>query len=386
MEEEAKNNIGRRKIIKIGKKTVQLFFALYQSYLKARVNKRNTINQLSFELNLEENLYLLAREISERRYKIMPSIAFVVTDPTRREIFAANFRDRVVHHLIFDYINPFWERKFIDDAYSCRVGKGTKFGIKRIARFMRAASDNYTQTAWILKLDIAGYFMHMNRERVWKNCLRQFREAPGKKADDELVKYLLHEVIFNDPTIDVRLKGNRHNWDELPRDKSLFYAADGYGFPIGNVTSQLFSNIYLHDLDCLVKYKLGFAYYGRYVDDFVIIDRDKNKLLQAVGRIREFLRKEMSLELHRRKFYLQPVKTGVAFVGGIIKPYTILPGRRMIKNYRRAIYANYQENKKEVWNSYVGHLQQFRSFKLLEVNNKNVNFWGFSCLFDEILI
>jgi len=135
---------------------------LFKAYFDARKNKRSTLNALAFEKYFESNIFELADEIIENRYVIKPSICFIVEKPVKREVFAADFRDRVVHHFIYNYISPLFEKLFINDSYSCRVGKGTHFGIKRVDHFMRSCSQNYSKEAYILKLDIKGYFMAMN--------------------------------------------------------------------------------------------------------------------------------------------------------------------------------------------------------------------------------
>lgn len=118
---------------------------LFQAYFDARKNKRNTINALVFEKHYAANLFALCDEITEFRYKPKPSICFVVDKPVKREIFAADFRDRVIHHFIYNYISPIFEKVFINDCYCCRVGKGTHYGIKRIDHFIRSCSQNYSK-------------------------------------------------------------------------------------------------------------------------------------------------------------------------------------------------------------------------------------------------
>ena len=136
---------------------------LFQAYFDARKNKRNTYNQLAFEKYFEANIFALSNEISEYKYNPKSSICFVVNNPVKREIFAADFRDRVIHHFIYNYISPLFEKTFINNSYSCRIGKGTHYGIKRIDHFIRSCSQNYSQPCYILKLDIKGYFMAMNK-------------------------------------------------------------------------------------------------------------------------------------------------------------------------------------------------------------------------------
>jgi hypothetical protein len=342
---------------KINPKTSWLLMGICQAYYDARRNKRNTANQL---------------KIAQRRYRVGSCIAFIVTEPTKREIFAATFRDRVVHHLIYNLIVDFWDRQFIYDSYSCRTNKGTHFGMRRVERFMRAASDNYTRSAWILKLDISGYFMHMRRKLVWQFCWEGLEKmtARGELTPEkrELLEYLMPIVIFADPTRGVNIKGDRSDWLGLPENKSLFMSQAGCGLPIGNLTSQLFSNIYLHHLDVFIKRHLGFRYYGRYVDDLVIVSDDRRRLKKAIEAIREFLRPKLHLTLHQQKIYLQPVSQGVTFLGANIKPYYRLAGKRLQSNYQKLLRLGKQSDNFAVrCQSYLGHLSQFKSWRLRQL-------------------
>jgi len=141
----------------------RLLTDLFVAYYDARRNKRNTINQLRFEINFEANLVKLCEDILKREYEIRPSICFIVNNPVKREIFAADFRDRVIYYLIFNYISPYYEQLFIEDSYSCRKTKGTHYAIKRVESFIKECSTNYTSDCYILKLDIQGYFMNIDR-------------------------------------------------------------------------------------------------------------------------------------------------------------------------------------------------------------------------------
>src|SRR3989344_410607 len=130
----------------------KLLYDLFQAYYDARKNKRRTINALSFEIDYETKLFELYEEIKNEKYEISPSICFICFKPVKREIFAADFRDRIIHHLIYNYINPYFERLFLNDIYSCRAGKGTSYGIKRLDHFNRSCSENYKKDCYILKL------------------------------------------------------------------------------------------------------------------------------------------------------------------------------------------------------------------------------------------
>ncbi len=320
-----------------------LLIDLFRAYYDARKNKRNTINQLRFELKQEENLFALYREIKNREYTISPSIAFIVFEPVQREIFAADFRDRVVHHLVVNYLEPLYENRLIPDSCSCRKGKGTLYGVTRVKRFIRACSDNYTRDCYILKLDVKGYFMTMNRDILCRKMEEVIDRGVAKAVqkgqplgfDTDLVRYLLHLIIYNDPRINCKIKGSRKDWEGLPASKSLFAAPPDRGFPIGNLTSQVFSNVYMHELDCFIRYTLGMKYYARYVDDFVIIHHNRQRLLELVGVLREFLQTHLALELHPDKIYFQHYTKGVQFLNAYIKPWrTYIRNRTKSKAYQ----------------------------------------------------
>jgi len=164
----------------------QLLYDLFIAYYDARQNKRNSKSALLFERDYESHLFELYENIINRTYEIKQSVCFINFSPVQREIFAAHFSDRIVHHLVYNYISPIFERVFINDSYSCRTGKGTSYGIKRINHFIKACSDNYKKDCYILKLDIKGYFMAINRQLLFEktiHILEKFRERTFKQAD-----------------------------------------------------------------------------------------------------------------------------------------------------------------------------------------------------------
>lgn len=309
---------------------------LFGAYFDARRNKRNTISALAFELQFESNLFALCEAISARTYEVSPSICFVAPTPVRREIFAAEFRDRIVHHLVFNWISPLFEKRFIVDTYSCRMDKGTQFGINRVRRFLSQCSGNYTRDAYVMKLDIEGYFMRMDRHLLYQEVARVVGEDVGMlRCEPDTLDYLLRQIIFNDPTQGCRIRGGSVDWDGLPASKSLFTAPAGKGLPIGNLTSQLFGNVYLDALDHFIKESLGMRYYGRYVDDLVLVHHDREQLLECREQIARFLNDECDLRLHPRKFFLQHYTKGVPFLGVFIKPHRIYPGKRVKAGFYR---------------------------------------------------
>jgi RNA-directed DNA polymerase len=363
---------------------------LFQSYFDARKNKRNTINALHFEKNFESRLFSLFNEIIAKEYTPKSSICFIVNSPVKREIFAADFRDRVIHHFLYNYISPIFEKLFINDSYSCRIGKGTHYGIGRMDKFIRSCSQNYSKDCYILKLDIKGYFMAMNKTLLFKKvktCLLKFKHKID--FDLPLVLYLIEQTIFNDPTKKCIIKGKKSNWQGLPKTKSLFHAKKNCGLPIGNLTSQLFGNIYMNEFDHWVKKELGIKYYGRYVDDFILIHPDKEYLKTCVSKIRTYLKKELQLVLHPKKIYLQHYSKGVKYLGAVIKPYRIYIANRTKGNLYKAIEEqnqiarDHKPSKEEqtafqsTMNSYLGIMKHYKTYKIRKslINNEISGWW-----------
>ncbi len=356
-----------------------LSLRLFEAYFRARRNKRNTWNQLKFEIDFEHNLLQLAEEIRRRQYKPKPCIAFIVNEPVKREIFAADFRDRVVHHLLHGCINHIVEGKLIHDTYSCRKGKGTLYGINRIDRFIRSCSRNYQRDAYILKLDITGYFRNMRQDILWKKVKKILS---GRNSDycglsRELIDYLLYRIIHTHAADNCRVKCSKTEWQGLPKSKSLFSVEKGCGLPIGNLTSQLFGNIYLNDFDQFVKHQLGIKYYGRYVDDMVFIHHCNDYLRSTIGVVRKELA-TVGLEVHPGKIYLQHYTKGVQFLGQFIKPYRKYISRRTKNNFFQAIEeinkvldfegkieGQQIERIRFTMNSYLGLLKHTNSYRLI---------------------
>jgi RNA-directed DNA polymerase len=349
---------------------------LFDAYFDARKNKRNTINALVFEKNFESNLFTLFEEIMERRYEPKRSICFIVDKPVKREIFAANFRDRVVHHFIYNYIYPVFEKILINDTYSCRKGKGVHYGIKRVNHFIRSCSDNYQKDCYVLKMDIKEYFMSINRDILFSIVKDNLQKKQGKiNFDLSLILYLLKKTIYNDPTKNCIVKGKKSNWANLPKTKSLFGAKVNCGLPIGNLTSQLFGNIYLNDFDHFMKKEMAIKRYGRYVDDFVVIHDDKEFLKSITLKMDDFLQTELRLNLHPKKFYLQDYDKGVLFLGAVIKPFRIYIANRTKGNFYTVIKNNNILFRKEPLeeqiesfvssiNSYLGTMMHWNTYKL----------------------
>ena len=352
---------------------------LFQAYFDARRHKRRSASALRFEMHYERNLFTLYEEIISGRYRISPSVCFISFRPVQREVFAADFRDRIVHHLLYNYINPVFERLFVSDCYSCRKGKGTLYGIRRADHFIRSCSENYTRDCYVLKLDIQGYFMAIDRRLLFDKVQRVVRRyCKDIPSDCELLLQLLHQVIFHDPTAHCQVRGRREDWAGLPKSKSLFFARPNSGLPIGNLTSQLFGNVYLNEFDHWMKCKLQCRSYGRYVDDIFVVHRERGFLKALIPTVGKYLRGTLALELHERKLYLQHFRKGMPFLGAVIKPYRLYIGRRTKASFFRSIQKwnaflseckgqPTRENMQAFLcsvNAYLGAMKHFRTYKL----------------------
>lgn len=311
---------------------------LYKAYFEARKNKRNTTEQLRFEANYEHYLQELYEQIISKTYKVKPCKAFVIEKPVYREVFAPQFIDRVVHHFIVLYINPQVEQVLINDCYSCRKGKGTLYGIERAKYNMRSVTQNYAKDAYILKLDISGYFMNMNTTILYNQIqkLQLVENTACSSFEKEVLHYLINEVIFTNPIHQCQINGNKELWKFIPNTKSLFHSPHGCGLPIGNLTSQIFGNIYLNDFDHWVKTDLGIKYYGRYVDDMYFMHNDKDFLKQCILKVQEKMQ-TYGMLIHPKKIYLQHYTKGLEFLGRYIKPYRSYISNRTKNNFVKLI-------------------------------------------------
>ena len=364
----------------------ELYTDLLRAYEEASRHKKNSPGRLAFELRFEEELDELARSMLDGTYAVRPCVCFVVSEPVMREVVAADFRDRVVHHYIHGYVNPFLERLLIHDCYSCREGKGTHFGVDRLEHHIRSCSQNRTRPCHVLQLDIRGYFMHIDRGILLEK-VRKLMDYIGRQPGNDgkplaghprhrLIAGLLETVVMHDPLKDCRYRGNPELRHRLPASKSLRFSPPGCGLPIGNLTSQLLSNLYLNDFDHYVKRVLRFAHYGRYVDDFYIADADRERLRQAVAPIRRYLKEELRLELHPDKIKLQEAGKGITFLGIHLKPhrrYLSTPTRKRIGRHVRSMNRlppgalesrHVRRRLLAAGNSYMGVLNGTASFRL----------------------
>ena len=345
-----------------------LMAELAKAYFEARKGKRRTRDEQKVELRLTENLIFLTDAILARKYKPGRGIAFTVKDPVKREIFAAPFADRIIHHFLFNGVNEWWERHFIDASYSCRKGKGTLYAAKDLLSKVQAITDNFSHPAYVVKLDVKGYFMSLPKDGLYERVVWGLdRQFPNRGPHYEIYKYLWREVIFDDPVLGVEKHGRPKDWAGLPDDKSLFKQPANRGIPIGNLSSQLLSNIYLDKLDRFIVFNLGYGkFYGRYVDDFFFLVRpeDLPRAKLHIKRVAAYLQ-SIGLTLHPKKIFVQEVRKGVPFVGYVVYPGYIVPGRRIKGNYLatlKKIEAGQEEPEAAL--SYMGIMKHINGNKI----------------------
>ncbi|NCO46343.1 MAG: RNA-directed DNA polymerase, partial [Vibrio sp.] len=259
------------------------------------------------------------------------SICFVVKEPSPREIFAASFKDRVVHHLLIREILEMGERKFIFDSFACRKNKGTHAAVKRLKRFIRKVTQNYKKEAFYCQLDISGFFMSIDHDILFSIFKKFISKQDKPNQWEEEVLWLARTIIFYKPTKNYLIKGSPSLFKLIPPRKSLFESGENAGLPIGNYSSQFFANLYLNELDQFIKRELKCRYYVRYVDDFILLDRDKEKLKFWRDEINDFLKENLKLELNLNKIKIQPIDKGIDFLGYFVKPDYTLVRKKVVK-------------------------------------------------------
>lgn len=350
---------------------------MYRAYLDCRRSKRNKPDALAFERDYEANLITLIEELRERRYQPSTSTLFYTDKPKLREIFAAAFRDRIVHHLIYNEISPRWERLFIHHSYACRPNKGTHAAALALQHFLRQATRNGKQPAFFLKLDIHNFFMTIDRCRLY--------EMLAARCHDPDLLWLLRVIVFHDPTQNYELRDSKNLRHRLPPHKSLFNAPPFCGLPIGNLTSQFFANVYLNALDQYVKHVLHCEFYLRYVDDLGLGHRKAEILEEWQKRISQFVDAKLAITLNPRATRLGPVSNGVDFAGFIVRQNYALVRRRVVGNLKarlRRVRPRLMRQNSEycVWhfdqkilaaclaavNSYLGHFRHAQSQRLIK--------------------
>ncbi|NRR28855.1 RNA-directed DNA polymerase [Oxalobacteraceae bacterium] len=323
---------------------------LVVAYFDCRKSKRNSRSALQFEERLERNLIELHDELADGTYQPGRSICFVVTRPKAREVWAADFRDRVVHHLLYNHISPRFYRSFIADTCACIPGRGTLYAAQRLETKIRSASQNWSTPLWYLKCDLANFFVAIDK-RVLDGQI-------AARVSEPWWLQLAQTILHHDPRGNYELRGAPELLARVPAHKRLTNQPAHLGLPIGNLSSQFFANIYLDALDQFAKHQLRARHYVRYVDDFVLLHESPQWLGDALRRINTFLPERLHANLNPTKTILQPVAHGVDFVGHVIKPWHTRTRRRTVNEAISRVSGIDAADVFTSANSYFGLLRQ----------------------------
>lgn len=326
------------------------FSELTQAYFDCRRTKRNSASALAFEAHLERNLRKLYDELISGQYKPGRSICFVITRPKPREVWAGDFRDRIIHHLVYNRIAPRFLATFTADTCACIPGRGTLYGAKRLESQVRSITQNWSRPAHYLKCDLANFFVSIDKHILLSQLAAKIIEPWWLN--------LTTMVLMHDPRQDVEVRGRRDLLTKVPPHKSLFNAPADHGLPIGNLSSQFFANVLLNDLDQFAKHKLRTLHYVRYVDDFIMLDESPQRLNWMLSEIDAFLPEHLGVRLNHSKTILQPVDRGIDFVGHVIKPWRRTTRPRTLRTALSRIEHMEADDVFEAGNSYLGLIGQ----------------------------
>ncbi|MDA8258036.1 MAG: RNA-directed DNA polymerase [Betaproteobacteria bacterium] len=326
------------------------FEELTLAYFKCREHKRNSASAIAFEMRQERNLRDLYDELHAGSYRPGRSICFVITRPNPREVWAAEFRDRIVHHLLYNRIGPAIEARFIADSCACIPGRGTLYAAQRLEAKARSVTQNWSHPASYLKLDLANFFVSIDKAIL--SSLLERHIGAGWWLD------LANLVLWHDPREDFELRGDPALLERVPPHKRLALQPAHLGLPIGNLSSQFFANVYLNELDQFAKHQLGARHYIRYVDDFVLLHHDARWLADAHRQIRAWLPENLHAHLNDSKTILQPVARGIDFVGQVIKPWRRELRRRTVAAALQRIDQVSAAESLPTINSYFGLARQ----------------------------
>jgi RNA-directed DNA polymerase len=326
------------------------FGDLVAAWTDCRRHKRNTPSALEFEARQEENLVDLHERLAGGTYCPGRSICFPITRPKLREVWAAPFPDRVVHHLLYRQIGARFERAFIADSCACIESRGTLYAARRLEAKVRSLTQNWRRPAHYLKCDLANFFVSIDK--------RILAAQLGRRVPAGWWRDLAETILFHDPRPDVEIRGDRAVLARIPPHKSLFHQPAHLGLPIGNLSSQFFANVHLDTLDQFVKHQLHARHYVRYVDDFILLHESPQQLNAWRAAIAAFLPERLQLRLNDNKTILQPVDRGIDFVGHVLRPWRRTTRRRTFNEALSRLEAVPAEDLHRSASSYFGLLRQ----------------------------
>lgn len=327
-----------------------------RAYECCRKTKRSSASVIEFELNFSSNIMRIYNEVRSCTWKPQPHMCFVVENPKHREVWASTFADRVVHHICYNRLRPRFEPYWIANTFACISGRGTGAASDWAERSARRVTQGWSQKAYILQADIKNCFPRIMREKL--------HEMLKPKIYERWLDQLVNEIINVDVTDNAHLPGDPSLLKLIPEFKSLWKAEPGRGLPIGNLTSQFGANVYLDNLDQVIVRNNVVKFYGRYVDDLVLMDQNIENLRTAYRMIVTELDK-LGLKLHPNKTRCAPVRDGFDFCGRFILPHrTHL--RRKTANRAHLAMRNLDKNKHkgETVTSYLALARPCNSYNL----------------------
>ncbi len=312
---------------------------MFSAWREFRRGKRGRRDVAEFECSLEDNIFALREDLASGRYKHGPYQRFHIFDPKHRIIHKASVRDRLVHHAVYRVLYPIFEQSFIYDSYSCRIGKGTHAAVSRLQTFVRKVSKNYTSPCWALKFDIKKFFDSVDHN-ILLNVLKQKISCPKTNR-------LLAEIV------------NSYLSSNSVGGGAILRTIRAKGLPIGNLTSQLFANVYLNAFDHFIKETVRTKYCLRYTDDALIIHQDPQYLKLLIPFIQHWLWQERRLCLHPNKTSVRKLSQGIDFLG-----YVTMPHYRVLrtKTKRRMLNIICEDNLV----SYAGLLKHCSGHELIK--------------------
>ena len=320
-------------------------------------DKRKKADVQEFEFSLEKNLFSMHRDLVAKRYVHGPYTGFYIRDPKVRHIHKATVRDRVLHHAVFRILYPIFEETFIPNSFACRIGKGTHKGVLTAEAMIRKESRNYTIPCFALKCDVRKFFDSVDHE-ILLAILK-------KRIADPDTMWLLQQIV----------------WSFTGGWITLF---ERLGLPIGNLTSQLFANVYMNEFDQFAKQKLKIKHYARYTDDFVVVSTNKKYLEDLIDPIQKFLNEGLKLSLHPKKVSIRKCGKGVDFLGYVILPHhRLMRGKTKHRIFRKLKYRimQYREGTidehslSQSLQSYLGALSHADAFQLSEDLKNQYWYW-----------
>jgi retron-type reverse transcriptase len=311
--------------------------SVFAAWYKFRRGKRSRLDIMHYERHLEENLFTLREDLIAGCYRHGAYTPFQICDPKQRQIHKASVRDRVVHQLVISSIEPLFERQFMYDSFSCRKKKGTHAAFLRLQSFLQRTSHNNTRTVYALKCDIRRFFASVDHGILF--------ELLKQRVDDPATLGLLKMIIAS------------------------LSNAPGKGIPLGNLTSQLFANVYLHEFDWYMKQTLRTAHYLRYCDDFIIVSPDREYLLDLIEPIRYFLRWRLQLDLHPAKVTVHSWHQGIDFLGYVTKPHCTL----LRPKTQRRMLARVTPDNLTSYTGLCSHADAYRTVQLLRTLAANAD-------------